>query len=101
MILERTIWVGLLGFAVVSSFGADSQAPIQSTYIDDMPQIPFEVEAYGRTIEVVAGCDRRKDAVTLKFSKSDARIASIVYKAVDRSFEKPGIKRVQVCRKAQ
>ena len=75
MILERTIWVGLLGFAVASSFGADSQAPIQSAYIDDMPQIPFEVEAYGRTIEVVQWIEvsRNQASSACKFAERPSK----------------------------
>ena len=66
----------------------------------DLPQIPFEVEngQLQKTILVAGGCERRTDSVTVKFNQSDANIAKTVFTAVDKAFNKPGIRRVQVCR---
>lgn len=72
----------------------------EASDLGSMPTIPFEVEyqAYGRTIEVVGSCEKRTDAITLKFKSTDRDISKAVFAAVNKSFDLVGVKRVQICR---
>ena len=70
--------------------------------IFDMPQIPFEVfdASYKRTVYVVSSCDKKRtDSLTLTVKNSDGTLSVLVFRLIDLALKRPGITRVQVCRK--
>ena len=78
-----------------------SETPKHFDSVSDLPQIPFEVyyADYDKTVHVVAGCDKVKGSVRLTFKSTDDRISSIVYAAVNKAFDQPGVTKIQICRK--
>lgn len=78
-----------------------TETPKGFSSIDDLPQVPFEVYygEYDKTVHVVAGCDKLKGSVRLTFKSTDDKISGIVYAAVNKAFDQPGITKIQICRK--
>lgn len=68
----------------------------------DMPHMPFEVydSSYNKSVYVVSSCspDTWK-SVTLMFSEFDENIQKAVFEAINKSFDQPGVTRIQICRK--
>lgn len=79
---------------------ASPEEHFEIDYNSKLPQIPFEVEYsdYGKTVYVVASCEKRADSVTLTLPVNAELSAKVVYDAVNKAFDSPGVTRIQICR---
>ena len=66
----------------------------------DMPQIPFEVyyPSYDKTVNVISGCKDDPKSNVLYFKEDDGEIKEIVFDAVNKAFDEPGIVNIKICR---
>lgn len=68
--------------------------------IQKMPQIPFKVYdgVYNKTVHVIASCKKNNKTILVYFDSSTASIETIVKVFVNKTFDRPGITRIAICR---
>lgn len=68
------------------------------------PTIPFEVycKSYNKTIEIVASCEVDKwNSLTVNYGENDKIDYIKLSEIINSTFDKPGITRIQICRRSK